>query len=107
MANTQQYAWASGTTGMQKPEVAPLCRFEIEAERLGLTEAEYESSAELRAWAFENRNTYYVPTALLTAWRLTTVYDDGVKDTKLVTDSSEDILDQPATEEVVENVTQG
>jgi hypothetical protein len=42
--------------------------FEMQVERLGLTKAEYVSSAELRRWCARNRNRVYVPEWLLEAW---------------------------------------
>jgi hypothetical protein len=80
--NLQQNAFASGTVGLQKTEVS-LCKFEIEVERLGLTLDQYVDSAELKTWVKENLNTYYVPTVLLTAWHLTTLWDEGTKQSKL------------------------
>jgi hypothetical protein len=39
-------------------------------ERLGLTKAEYVSSAALKRWCEHNRNRFYVPEWLLGAWRM-------------------------------------
>ena len=76
---------------------APLCRFEIEVARLGLSESDWEGSAELKAWCHANKDTYYVPTSLLTAWGMSTIYDDA-KPTVLVKDNSEAILDGERTD---------
>lgn len=42
--------------------------FEITVRRLGLTQREYVSSAQLRRWCERNRNRIYVPEWLLKAW---------------------------------------
>jgi hypothetical protein len=81
--NEQQKAFASGTVGIQK-QATPTCRFEQIANRLGLTPDQYATSAELRAWVEQNLNTFYVPTALLSEWHLSTIYDEGTKPTKLI-----------------------
>jgi hypothetical protein len=50
------------------PAVLP--EFEVQVERLGLTQAEFVDSAQLRHWCARNRNRYYVPEWLLEAWGL-------------------------------------
>ena len=45
--------------------------FEIQVERLGLTEAQYTHSAQLRHWCERNRNRVYVPEWLLEEWEMT------------------------------------
>lgn len=45
--------------------------FEKKAQELQLTSfAQMKKSDELRSWAYRNRNTRYVPEALLKAWNL-------------------------------------
>jgi hypothetical protein len=44
--------------------------FEIQAQRLGLTEDNYESSDHLRRWCEDNRYRFYVPEWLLKRWRM-------------------------------------
>ena len=48
-----------------------LTEFELQVERLGLTKAEYVSSARLRHWCERNLNRCYVPEWLLEAWGMT------------------------------------
>ena len=50
---------------------ALLTEFEIQVERLGLTEAQYTNSAQLRHWCERNRNRVYVPEWLLEEWEIT------------------------------------
>jgi hypothetical protein len=45
--------------------------FEHLVETLGLSRAEYESSATLRDWVSKHKNSKYVPPALLAAWGFT------------------------------------
>jgi hypothetical protein len=55
-------------------------RFETLVETLGLADRpeEWGKSAELRQWAREHRNYYFVPERLLSEWRLS-VREDGLK----------------------------
>jgi hypothetical protein len=66
--------------------VPSLTRFEALAKQLGLGESQWATSAELRHFAEQYRDVYYVPEHLLTAWHLTTIWDEGIKPTKLVPD---------------------
>ena len=50
---------------------ALLTEFEIEVERLGLTQMQYVASAQLRHWCEHNLNRYYVPEWLLEEWGMT------------------------------------
>jgi hypothetical protein len=59
------YGWKSGTW-VAEPYVK--CRFDVEVERLGITEAEFRQSAELKQWVDKNKNDYYVPEYLLDFW---------------------------------------
>ena len=45
--------------------------FENLVETLGLSSAEYETSATLRDWVSKHKNSKYVPPALLEAWGFT------------------------------------
>jgi len=45
-----------------------LTEFELQVERLGLTNAEYVASPELKRWCEHNRNRCYVPEWLLKTW---------------------------------------
>jgi hypothetical protein len=47
-----------------------LTEFEIEVERLGLTNEEYLDSVQLRRWCERNRNRVYVPEWLLEKWKM-------------------------------------
>ncbi|HEV2400648.1 MAG TPA: hypothetical protein VGS27_27170 [Candidatus Sulfotelmatobacter sp.] len=63
-------SWSSG-----KPAVAPASsptEFELQARRLGLAEADYASSDQLRRWCAQNRDRCYVPEWLLKQWSMTT-----------------------------------
>jgi hypothetical protein len=42
--------------------------FEMQAQRLGLTEESYKSSAHLRRWCEHNQDRCYVPEWLLQRW---------------------------------------
>jgi len=42
--------------------------FDQQVRRLGLAEAEYVSSVELRRWCQHNRNRVYIPESLLEEW---------------------------------------
>jgi len=44
--------------------------FEQYVRQLGLSEASYSSSRELREWCRENRNRCYIPEWLLKHWRI-------------------------------------
>ena len=57
--------------GKPLPLPALLTEFEIQIERLGLTEAQYTHSAQLRHWCERNRNRVYVPEWLLEEWEIT------------------------------------
>lgn len=50
------------------PIPALLTEFELQAERLGLSEDDYIRSVELRRWCVRNRNRCYVPEWLLKEW---------------------------------------
>jgi hypothetical protein len=54
--------------GQPPPLRALPTEFEILVKRLGFTELEYVSSAELKRWCEHNRNRVYVPEWLLEAW---------------------------------------
>lgn len=56
---------------LPRPLPALLTEFEMRAEELGLTKAQYVTSAQLRRWCEGNRNRCYVPEWLLEAWGLT------------------------------------
>jgi len=58
--------WSSGRSA-QVPAPAPTA-FELQAQRLGLTEEGYESSHHLRRWCEYNRDRCYVPEWLLKKW---------------------------------------
>lgn len=55
---------------MKIPGPAPT-EFELQAHRLGLTEDDYVSSAQLRRWCEDNRDRCYVPEWLLKRWGIT------------------------------------
>jgi hypothetical protein len=44
--------------------------FEMQAQRLGLTDDNYESSDPLRRWCEDNRHRCYVPEWLLKRWSM-------------------------------------
>jgi hypothetical protein len=48
-----------------QPIPALLTEFEMQVDRLGLSRAEYQVSAELKRWCERNRNRCYVPEWLL------------------------------------------
>ena len=50
---------------------ALLTEFEIQVERLGLTKAQYTTSAQLRHWCERNWNRVYIPEWLLEEWEIT------------------------------------
>jgi hypothetical protein len=54
-----------------RPLPVLLTEFEMQVESLGLTRAQYVSSAQLRRWCEHNRNRYYVPEWLLETWGFT------------------------------------
>jgi hypothetical protein len=58
--------WGSGRP-LKSPVAAPT-EFEMQAQRLGLTEDRYESSEHLRRWCEHNRDRCYVPEWLLKRW---------------------------------------
>ncbi len=60
--------WSSGRTATVRAS-APT-EFELQAQRLGLTEDNYESSDPLRRWCQDNRHRCYVPEWLLKRWRM-------------------------------------
>ena len=82
-------------------EESERCEFDKTVARLGLLPVEYESSAELKKWTFEHRNQFYVPTRLLSAWKMSTLWDEAEKPTKLVQDTATELL---GTEEAVPDV---
>jgi len=51
-----------------QPLLALLTEFELQVEKLGLTNAEYVASRELRRWCDRNRNRIYIPEWLLREW---------------------------------------
>ena len=61
-----------GNPDWGKPIHVPvlITEFERQVERLGLTNAEYAYSAELRHWCDRNRNRVYIPEWLLKEWGL-------------------------------------
>ena len=66
LTDAKRRNWASG-----KPPAAQTTRqtdFEDQVQRLGITEAEYVASRELRRWCEKNRDRYYVPEWLLKEW---------------------------------------
>jgi len=62
-----------------RPVPALLTEFEMQVDRLGLTEAQYVASARLRHWCEHNLNRCYVPEWLLEEWSLTveSSFSDG------------------------------
>jgi hypothetical protein len=62
---SSNHNWASGRPNSLRRSTS---NFTGEAERLGLTEAEYLASAELKSWCKRNRNQYYIPEWLLKEW---------------------------------------
>jgi hypothetical protein len=76
LTDAKRRNWASG-----KPPAAQPIRqtdFEDQVQRLGLMEAEYVGSRELRWWCEQNRNRYYVPEWLLKEWGISVDADsDG------------------------------
>jgi hypothetical protein len=52
------------------PSPALATEFELRTRQLQLTPEMYISSAELRAWCWQNRNRCYVPEWLLAEWRI-------------------------------------
>lgn len=62
-----------GNPNWGKPPRLPalLTEFEIQVERLGLTEAQYTNSSQLRHWCERNRNRVYIPEWLLEEWEIT------------------------------------
>jgi hypothetical protein len=53
--------------------------FEKVAKHLGLTEEQFATSPELKAWAMRNRNSFHITEHLLNAWHLQAkdeMYDD-------------------------------
>ena len=83
--NKAQLEFASGKFDTQKP-VARTCAFELEANRLGLSPEQYEASPELKAWCYEMRHSKYVPSVLLSVWKMTTQWDVERKPIKLIED---------------------
>lgn len=69
----------------RKSEVK-LSRFEVLAKQLGLAEPQWVFSKELREFAQQYCDQYFVPEYLLSAWRIGTVWDNAEKPTKLVSD---------------------
>jgi hypothetical protein len=80
-----QQAFGSGTYVSAK--VIPVCSFDKQVALLGLMPNEYETSAELKAWCKQNKETFYVPTVLMTAWGFTTQWDVAEKPSKLEPDT--------------------
>jgi len=60
--------WSSGKS--PKVRATAPTEFEMQAQRLGLTEESYESSDHLRRWREDNRHRCYVPEWLLKRWRI-------------------------------------
>ncbi len=57
--------------GKPRPHALALrTEFEVQVKRLGLTKAEYVTSAALKAWCERNRNRVYIPEWLLKEWRI-------------------------------------
>ena len=44
--------------------------FEMQVKRMGLTQAQFCASVELKRWCALNRNRVYIPEWLLDAWRM-------------------------------------
>ena len=59
-----------GNPNWSKPLPLPalLTEFENQVERLGLTQAQYTNSVQLRHWCERNRNRVYIPEWLLAEW---------------------------------------
>src|SRR5580693_6151350 len=55
--------WSSGRP--VKVRASAPTEFEMQAQRLGLTEDNYESSEHLRRWCEDNRHRFYMPEWLL------------------------------------------
>ena len=51
-----------------QPPAALLTEFEMQVQRLQLTQADYIASAVLRRWCEHNRNRLYIPEWLLKEW---------------------------------------
>jgi|HubBroStandDraft_4_1064222.scaffolds.fasta_scaffold26001_4 hypothetical protein len=60
--------WSSGRP--VKLRASAPTEFEMQVQRLGLTEENYESSDHLRRWCEDNRHRFYVPEWLLKRWRM-------------------------------------
>jgi len=54
-------------------------KFNKLAEKLGLKEGDWESSGELKAFAKQFRDVYYVPEELLKKWGIVTIYDKEIE----------------------------
>jgi hypothetical protein len=53
------------------PVSAMATEFELQAQRLGLTEQTYAASAQLRNWCEVNKDRCYIPEWLLAEWGIT------------------------------------
>src|ERR1700722_18587457 len=60
--------WSSGRPA--KVHASAPTEFEMQAQRLGLNEENYESSDHLRRWCEDNRHRFYVPEWLLKRWHM-------------------------------------
>jgi hypothetical protein len=58
--------WGSGRPLLAPPDVATA--FEVQVQKLGLTEHTYVTSEELRQWCQRNKDRYYIPESLLKLW---------------------------------------
>jgi hypothetical protein len=54
--------------GSLQPIPILVTEFELQVEKLGLSEEGYATSSELRRWCYHNRNRCYVPEWLLDEW---------------------------------------
>jgi len=85
--------------GIVKDVPKRLSRFESLAKNLGLSEDQWHSSIELKEFAMAFKDQFYVPTVCLNAWHIATIWDCGVKPTKLVPDTDLSLQDIPEEEQ--------
>jgi hypothetical protein len=78
--------------GITKDIPKQLTRFELMANRPGLNSEHWKDSRELKQFAKDFCDSYYVPEALLQVWRITTIWDEHRKPTTLVPDELLDLL---------------
>jgi hypothetical protein len=60
--------WVSGLPARPAPDTAS--EFELEAQKLGLTNETYAASDKLKQWCERNKERCYIPEWLLKAWEI-------------------------------------